>query len=295
MHENPKLLITRFTHGSAGKFLSTILQTSPAVDHWNPVLENYKNNALFHDLNLYYVKKSFPKDHKFHMVQEPIAPYDTSLYSSSYSRGHNLTIAELKQHAIVNNDSRFLTAVKQNKFINLIMNKPLLPEFCRNSYVVTILTESTQEINWVHRTLWSKHYLENNNEIYYLPDHPEYCSLKSLDTVLKFQNPCVFSLEQKKQLIIDKIINNPTGHYYKNSTNFSTIDHGMEINNIFIPLKCFFESKEFINKIQEIFEAFEFGTLDQSLIKELHSQWLSIQLNPEDCHAVVDAECPRLG
>ena len=50
MFKNPKILVTRFTHGAGGKFLSTVLQTANNVDHWNRIIESYKNHPLFTEL-----------------------------------------------------------------------------------------------------------------------------------------------------------------------------------------------------------------------------------------------------
>jgi hypothetical protein len=41
-------LVVRFTHGSGGKFLSTVLQTSAQIDHWSGILES-KNFIIKQD------------------------------------------------------------------------------------------------------------------------------------------------------------------------------------------------------------------------------------------------------
>ena len=40
---NNNLIITRFTQGSAGKFLSTVLQTNKYVDHWSSVVHCFES------------------------------------------------------------------------------------------------------------------------------------------------------------------------------------------------------------------------------------------------------------
>lgn len=279
MFKNPKFLITRFTHGAGGKFLSSVLQTSTNVDHWNNIIESYKNHHLFTKLVIAYTEQSFPKESKFHMQKEPIAPYNTDLYSSSYSRGNDITLTQFIDHAFIVNDTALINAAEQNRYVNLIMNKPFLPVFCYNSQVVTITTESEQELNWLYRTLWAKHFLEENNSVHYLPDHPLYCNFKNLPTILKYNNPCTFPLSEKNQLIQEKIINNHTCEYYKNQNNFSAIDRDYGVENIFIPLASFFNFDEFLDRITEIFLQFNLGQPKVDLIQQIHTIWLARQIS----------------
>lgn len=276
MHD-PKFIITRFTHGAGGKFLSTVLQTSNNVDHWNSIVESYKNHALYHKLVCGYAERSFPVDLALHLQNEPMVPYNTDLYSSTYERGIDTTLSQFIEHAGAVNDILFLNAVKQGKFVNLIMNKPFLPKFCYGAKTVTILVETKKELDWLHRTLWAKHYLEQGNYIYYLPDHPRYCSFKNLPTVLKFNNPYQFSIEQKEQIIQEKIVHSEICHYYQNQSNFSVIDQDYGIDNIFIPLSCFFNIDSFLKHIDQIFVEFGLGDPDVELIKKIHSIWTSRQ------------------
>jgi hypothetical protein len=284
-----KLLITRFTHGSGGKFLSTVLQTSSKIDHWDSTLENYKSTELFYDLCVYYTKRSFVQNPKLHLQHEPMVPYDTSLYSSTYNRGYDLTIDKFINHARDINDQRFLLAWQSNKIVNLIMNKPDLPIFCHNSCVVTILTESQQEINWLHHTLWNKHFLEQDQEILYLPNHPEYCNFKSLATILTWKNSYKFPAENKKQIIMDHVINNSICHAYTDRNNFKSSDQGTGICNVFIPLACFFDSDWFLEEIKKVFEQLDLGVMESYMIRSMHQIWLANQINPVECSDILHA------
>jgi hypothetical protein len=40
-------ILTRFTHGSAGKFLSTVLQTSDQIEYWSVIVQSQKDTNLF--------------------------------------------------------------------------------------------------------------------------------------------------------------------------------------------------------------------------------------------------------
>lgn len=275
---DPKFIITRFTHGAGGKFLSTILQTSKNVDHWNSIVESYKNHELCQELTCNYAERSFPVDSSLHLQNEPMVPYNTDLYSSTYERGIDTTLLQFVEHARAVNDLLFLNAVEQGKFINLIMNKPFLPKFCHGSKTVTVLVETKKELDWLHRTLWAKHYREQENYIYYLPDHPQYCNFKNLPTVLKFNNPYQFPIEQKEKIIQEKIVHSEICQYYQNQDNFFAIDQDYGIDNIFIPLGCFFDFDSFFKHIDQIFIEFDLGKPNVELIKKVHAIWVSRQV-----------------
>jgi hypothetical protein len=274
----PKLLITRFTHGAAGKFLSTILQTSNNVHHWNQHLQNIKKTDLWNTAISEYVYKVFPKNHCLHLQNEPMVPYNTDLYSTSYKRGNSVTLAEFIQNAIYKQDSYLMEAIEKNFHINLIFNKPNLPEFCFGSSVVTITVESQRELNWLERTLWSKHFLETKKKIFYLPNHPDYCHKVSLQKVLLYNNQYKFPIEEKTNIIQSMIKNNPTRPWYLNKNNFIEHDTASELQNIFIPLSAFFEEEVFLNNVEKIFDYFQLENFQPELIRHLHLIWLSRQL-----------------
>mgnify|MGYP003341215470 FL=1 len=147
---NPNFILTRFTHGSAGKFLSSVLQTSGEIDHWSSIIQDNKYNTdIFRSLVLQYTSRSFPKDHTAHMRTEPMVPYNIDLYSSGYPRGSDVTLQQYLENARNKNDIRLLKGISSNLKINLIFHKPCPPVFCDNSNAVTITITSDKEKNWL--------------------------------------------------------------------------------------------------------------------------------------------------
>lgn len=273
MVNKPKLLITQFTHGSGGKFLSSVLQTSTSVDHWNNIIEQYKKHNIFHSLNVSYVRRSFPTNPAEHVQKEPMCPYNTDLFSSTYDRGSDVASKELLDHAVAVNDRFFINAYSREKYINLIMHRSSLPAFCSDAKIVIVTTETAQEIKWLHSTLWNKHFLEDRDKIYYIPDHPMYCNFKSLPKILEYKNPFVFPAADKQKIIQEKIVNNHNAEFYKCSKNFVKND-----NNYYIPLSSFFDFENFSQHIEQIFKQFDFSGLDLKLLKSMHSLWVNCQI-----------------
>jgi hypothetical protein len=282
----PKFIITRFTHGSAGKFLSTVLQTSDKIDHWSVVVQAQKNTKLVDPVTLEYVNRSFPKDHSQYLRAEPMVPYNTDLYSVSYPRGNDVTLDQYVDYAQKKNDSRLLNCISQNLLVNLIFNKPTLPVFCQNNQAVTITVTTDKEKQWLFKTLWSKHFLETDTEIYYLPSDPEHCSFQSLATVLKFDNQYRFPISQKNQLYQEYVINNYTNSYYFNPEKFTEFDVANNIDNVFIKLSDILSADRFNSVIPTVFSQLGLENPSSTIISQMHKIWLSRQIPYDSCISI---------
>jgi hypothetical protein len=271
---NNNLIITRFTHGSAGKFLSTVLQTSKYVDHWSSVVQHQKElDELYEQTTIEYVKRSFPKDHSLHMLSEPMVPYNTSLYSTGYPRGNNVTYNEYCSQV----DNRMDICKSKQLLANIVFHKPNIPLFCKNSRTVTIMTTSKREQEWVHSTLWSKQFLETEEEIIKLDLSPDHCSFSSLPNILKYNPEYKFSLANKEQIFEKFVVGDHCASWYTDYKFFTEFDKTLELNNMFVDLENFFNVDRFVNSIIEIFSHFDLGTVNIDLIKSMHKIWLSRQ------------------
>lgn len=273
----PNFILTRFTHGSAGKFLSSVLQTSAKIDHWSAIIESNKSTDLFERLILEYTKRSFPSDHSLHMQMEPMVPYNTDLYSSGYPRGNDVTLDQYLAYAIINNDYRLLNCMKNNLFVNIIFHKPCIPIFCLGANVITITVTSDSEKQWLYKTLWSKQFLETDNEILYLPSDPEYCNFSSIISVLKFNNPYKFDKSLKDKLFEKYVINDYTNQWYFEPDKFSKYDSDYQLDNTFIQLDEILVVNKFLLAMTRIFDYYCLGNPDLQLIKKMHQIWLSRQ------------------
>ena len=273
----PNFILTRFTHGSAGKFLSSVLQTSVKIDHWSAIIESNKLTDLFERLVLEYTRRSFPIDHSLHMQLEPMVPYNTDLYSAGYPRGNDVTLDQYLTYAIINNDHRILNCIKNNLFVNIIFHKSSIPIFCRDSKVITITVTSSSEKQWLYKTLWSKQFLETDNEILYLPSNPEYCNFSSIVSVLRFNNLYRFDKSLKNTLFEKYVVNDYTNQWYFDPDKFSKHDAEYHLDNMFIRLEEILVVKNFLPAIERIFDYHCLGAPDLQLIEKMHQIWLSNQ------------------
>lgn len=275
-------LITRFTHGSAGKFLSSILQTSVAVDHWSEIIQQNKNNTeIIDSLLIEYSKRSFPSDHSKHMLSEPMVPYNVDLYSTGYSRGNDVTLDLYLKNVYEKNDRRLLECLRLNRIPNIVFHKPNIPLFCNNSKVVTITVTTDKEKQWLYKTLWSKQFIESDDEIRYAPSDPEHCNFNSIIQVLTYNNQYKFPKSMKDKLYQDYVVNDHTNSWYFDPDKFRQFDTDHNLDNMFISLDEILNKDKFIQAIDKIFKNFELGSPNLSIIEKLQSVWKSRQFQYE--------------
>lgn len=272
----PRFLLTRFTHGSAGKFLSTVLQTSNNVDHWSAIVQAQKNTDLYTDVTLEYVRRSFQKDHRQYLRSEPMVPYNTDLYSTGYERGNDVKIDQYIENAKLKSDSRTIQALENNMLMNLVLNKPTVPAFCKNSKSIIITVTSEREKSWLFKTLWSKHFLETDNHIHYIPSDPMLCNFSSLPAVLKFKNQYIFPTSHKEQLFRQYVVNNSTNAWYFDPERFIDYDLSHGLTSKFIRLADILDKDKFLIEIDQIFDFFNLGTPDIKLISNVHNIWANV-------------------
>lgn len=274
----PSFIITRYTHGAAGKFFSSVLQTSRQIDHWSIILQNLKyRQPLFDQVSLQYISRSFPKDHSLYLRSEPMVPYNSDLYSTGYIRGNNVTIDQYISNAIQQNDLRLLDCLQKNLAVNLIFNKPCIPLFCNNSKVVTITVCSKKEKQWLYKTLWSKHFLEKDDKICYLPSHPDFCNFSSLVPVLTYGNEYEFPAIKKQQLYEEYVLNNHTNSWYFEPEKFSEHDTEKNLNNFFISLEEILCPGFFLDAVSKTFRYFDMEPPCMNLVKQMYEIWMSRQ------------------
>lgn len=271
-------LVVRFTHGSGGKFLSSVIQASETVDHWSTVLQNHKRHEIFPRLVGHYFQRSFPADHSLALRSEPHSPYCTDLYSSSYPRGAEVELDQYWSRATAVNDVRFLNSRAHGRLVNLIFNRPELPRFCKRSPTITVTIESESEQQWVCQTLWQKHWIQNHRELIYAPDDPDYCHATRLADVLKYNNPSRYPVSEKDYLMDKFVLNNPTRPWYLDHQMFGQHDDALELDNVFIPLSSFFHRDYFIDHIKNIMIRFDLDPVCTDLLDRMRKIWTANQI-----------------
>ena len=152
----PKFLVIRFAPGSGANFLTSVLQCSPEVGHWQEHLEHNKPAIDW----LAYFKQCFQPDFDCWLQKEPIANQHLGtreIFSAWYDRGDRLTVNEFltleQQHC-----SEFYFELKRKGvFIPIYWHKDIFPSYFQNASFIDILLDHAS-LKWFDRSLYRKHY-----------------------------------------------------------------------------------------------------------------------------------------
>lgn len=220
-----------------------------------------------------HAQRSFPKKHDFHLRAEPIAPYDTSLWSSTYDRGHDLELTDLQEYYQLNPDPYLEDGIRRDLYINIIFNKIQLPKFCAGSFTVTLVIDGIRSLDWAQRSLWHKHFIELDDKIIYCPNHPLYCPEASIPTVSRYQNQCEFDIDQKSQLMERYIYQNPAWQQ------FTDIAKSNDDSNYFLPISALFNLDQLVQHFTNIAQILNWSDFDCQILSTVQKSWMDSQLS----------------
>ena len=211
----PKFLMVNYAPGSAGKFLTSLLMSSPSLAHFDPNVENNKTPDACVD----YIQQHFLNNLSTWIAFEPNhgSAWNLHFVSGKYPRGDNLTTDQFISQATVSATDHFCHSVNQDKVIPSIWHKVNVPEFLSNSMFVTIIIDPLA-IKWYHRAVWYKLYDLREGRIYIKNNDPKlnpamahYCQ--------KFNNP-LYSDDGFFTFVKREIINDTFKKTFLSENNF---------------------------------------------------------------------------
>lgn len=186
MNDSP-FVVVRFAAGSGGRFVSTMLQNSNDIAHWNPELEQFKNTSKFQPELVNYLQLAFPEDPKKHLRVEPDLPYVFDFYSSTYDRGNDVTYEEYCEYHRAGGCNYFFDHIAQGKKANLLNHKSQIIKFMEGAIFVNIIIDSPRALDWTKKLLWDKHYqVVDKNTVRLLPHDPTTCNVRRSHLVEKY-------------------------------------------------------------------------------------------------------------
>ena len=241
MNDSP-FVVVRFAAGSGGKFISTMLQNSNDVAHWNSELEQLKNTTKFQSSLVNYLETVFPEDPKKHLRVEPDLPYVFDFYSATYDRGNDITYEEYCEHHRIGKCDYFFEHIAKDKKANLLTHKSQVTKFMEGSVFVNIIVDSNRALNWTQKMLWDKHYqVIDKNTVRLLHHDPATCNIRRSHLVEKYYNGSsyitVSSIEDfyNKEIIDRQEIQmfHDTTKLYSHSSNSTVTNLEFHLDNIF--------------------------------------------------------------
>lgn len=159
----PKFLVIRFAPGSAGNFLTSLLQCSEGVGHWFEHLEQDKSQQDW----LSYFQKVYVTDLSQWLQNDPQTCTTLGIreiFSASYDRGNDLTVEQFAQQEIQHCSAFYFDLKRQNRYIPILWHKNFFPAYFSNATFVNIMLDA-DSIRWFDRSYYRKHFrLEHKNQ-----------------------------------------------------------------------------------------------------------------------------------
>lgn len=274
---NAPFIIVRFAGGSGGRFISTLLQLSNDVAHWNQQFED--KSKLYQDEYTTYISRSFPQDSKKHLSVEPDLPYNSDFYSGTYERGEDITFDQYCEYQNQADCEYFFNNIEQQKYVNLILHKSKIPLFMQGSHVINIIIDTPEALTLTQKLLWLKHYqIVENNLVKRLPHDPTTCNQKRSHLVQKFYTgSATVEVDSIEKFYTTEIVNNYEFKLFQDrslllndKSNTSCIQSYFYLSNIF-------DKKQLIKNINEICSQINIGCPREQLVSLTFDMWWNSQ------------------
>jgi len=211
----PKFLVFRFAPGSGGNFLSSLLQCSSSVGHWNNELEYSKPNSNW----INWFEQCFDKNLKNWLDHEPVANHKLGtreIFSAWYDRGNTISISDF-----FDLEKKFCTPYyhylkNKNLFIPIFWHKDYFPVFFKNSVFVDIMLDQSS-LKWFDRSWYYKHHqvdFDSTTNCYSVIRRRHRSTVQPSSK--SFDNECTTTYNNFRSLVRQEIYNNPWRSKYLN-------------------------------------------------------------------------------
>jgi hypothetical protein len=262
---NSKFLMVHYAPGSAGKFLASLLMSSPSLSHFDPHVEKNKTDRAC----VKYIETRFSSDINQWVRYEPnhVEAWNLHFISPKFPRGDNLTIQQFNELAEEHATDHFFQSVNQGKIIPSVWHKTNTPEYLLDSLFVTIIIDPGS-MKWYHRALWHKLYGIKNQKIHLKANDPD-LNPAMTQYFKKFNNP-VYSEEKFFTFVKQNILKNEFKLKFLNSDNFK-----LSCSQSFVALSDLLRVDSCIESITRITKELDIAPVPVDIITNGHRHWVS--------------------
>lgn len=261
---DPKFLVVRYAHGAGGKFLCTMLQSSPDVACWDDNLQTNKNQKNFVE----YTQQRFADDPSWHQRYEPDVCYTTDLYSGTFNRGNDLTLQDFVSSQ---QNDRFSTDLESNLWMNLILHKSEVPNFMQGSTVVNIILDTDRSVQWAKQMYWLKHYqVIDATHVRVLADDPSRINPHREHIARKYNNPCVLAVENIDKFKIEKVDSHYFWKLFRDGSQIVSHASNAQCRQVNWSLDSIFDRDQFVTSLERLTADIGISMPDKGLVCECY-------------------------
>lgn len=253
--------------GAAGKFLSSLLMSSPDIAHFDPLIEQNKTNTKC----LNYIQNSFTSDLRYWIKNEPnqAEAWNLHFISSKYPRGNDLSELRFRLLCSQHANDHFKKSIQKNKMILFPWHKITIPEYFTDAKKIIITIDKKSE-NWFNNALWYKHYAVEKNKVMCL-DH-DYRLNPTMKNYFDKYNNQLYSSDSVKIFYKKNIIDNINKKIF-NKKNKDIQKHNDYQNSVVIALSDILSVERLTSTMQNLSKILHFTPIDLEFIKQAHVVW----------------------
>jgi len=275
MIESP-FVVVRYAPGSAGRFISVLLQLSKSIAPWNILFD--RDNFSTEDYTNYLIN-SFPEVPEQHLRVEPDLPYYSDFYSGTYERGGNVSFEQYCKHQKNAGCEYFFKNLDQQYYVNLILHKSKIPLFMQGSYMINVIIDTPAALELSQKLLWCKHYqVVDKTKIKKLAHDPETCNQKRSHLVQQFYTgSSTVEVDSLENFYNNEIVKNPAFELFQHSSLLLEDSSNKYCNQHYFYLSSIFNKKHLVQNINTICDQINLSYPNEQLLSLTFDIWWNSQ------------------
>ena len=292
MNNNLPLLFVRYASGSAGRFVSVMLQTSGRVACWDPELESLKGTDKFAAAFFEYIRQGYQSDLTRHLYNEPTPKYPVwPWFSATWPRGDDLTVDEFVDQLIHHEYQYWLENIQAKKLNLLLLHKSRIPAFALGCKVLNIVIDPAAQ-KWLNRARYVKIFGEENGQWYSREHLPDLLQKRYAGVERMVDLPDIWLAGSRYQIIKNHVINDPRVKMFADINKIVIDRTNLLCDQFTINLSDVLNKQRFVKQLSTIFWGFDLGEPDVDLISRAWQHYyetnIAIFKHPQ-IHAVATA------
>lgn len=273
-----QFVVTRYAHGACGRFVSTVLQTSPQIACWDETVQNLKlqRDGDWAEQFRQLAEQKFADDPLWHLRHEPDVPYCTNFYSGNYNRGENVS---LQQYLEYQEDCPVFWQHWTNvDYLNLILHKSRIPEFMQYSKIVNVLVDTEKSLKLAKFFSWIKRFhVCDANKVMIIANDPERGNPKRAEITKQFNNPIDVQVESPDQFKEQTVDKDPIWDLFADADTLTSDPTNQTCEQISWSLNSIFDRDDFVHSILQVFENLDVEPGDIDSVVTLYDTYWSKQ------------------
>jgi hypothetical protein len=264
----PKFLVVRFAPGAAGNMITSLLQCSPEVAHWDPGQQYQKPKNNWID----YFKKVFPTQINTWLYHEPVGQLHwgtREIFSAKYPRGNDIGLDQYLDLEKIHCTDYYHEQKNAGRYLPIFWHKKFMPEYFNNSKSLIIKLDD-HCLRWFDHAVYKKHYeiissSEKEVNVRLLQNRAEVVP-KSFHGTVEFTKTWPSFKEFVKQMIY----NNPYRAQYRSLEQIGT----WNIPSVSVNLSSLLDKDKIYDSYCTICEFLQISkSLSRSELQLLHTYW----------------------